>query len=119
MGNKDRKPLTYAFIASLWMGLGAVILYQNSWYGLGLISLLEAILFPVLGYMTLKAKVDASRALLSLFVIDRLIFFIKWAPHQTDFRLPGLLFMGLILYLEWWCFWNAYKVLTGKKTIKI
>ena len=111
----EQKTLNTAFIATLvFSGINVVfLLLLSSYIKISLLGLVELVLFPVLGYFTKKRSKIAVKALLVLFIIDRIALLINWSSYLAKplQLLPPL----FITYAFWICFYGAYRVLNKKE----
>jgi hypothetical protein len=115
---EKHKALKYAFYATIAVSLINIIIavFLTNQFYLTPLSLVEILIFPILGFFTMKGSLNASRLLLAVFTIDRIMALFRWTSNMSA--------MGIFTFVSWtllfWYFYyKAYLYLKNdKKTEK-
>ena len=106
---EKQKVLNHAFYVTLIMFGFSLLLFISNKVVVGWFGLAEFILLPTLGYLTKKGNKNAVIALLTLFIIDRIMLFINWGEYLTN---PlSIISVVLISFVLWGYFYRAYLII--------
>lgn len=104
---EKQKALNNAFYATIaFVGINLLLLFLfSNVFQLGLLGLVEIIVFLSLGYLTKKSSKKAVVGLLGIFLLDRLLWVLNWS-HTTSFY--TIIGTAIISFALWTIFYKAY-----------
>lgn len=113
MENKQ-KILNEAFYGTLFMAVATLLAAFWGIVQLTFFSLVELIVFPVLGFFTKKSSLLAARLLVVIFLIDSVFWIINWFSRASS---PVAAYGNLLVrFVFWSIFYRAYLVTKHGKT---
>ena len=113
---EKQKVLNHAFYATLVMLGFSLLLFISDKVVVGWFGLAESILLPTLGYLTKKGNKSAVIALLTLFIIDRIMLFINWREYlATPLSIVSVVLISFVL---WGYYYRAYLIMKNNNLFK-
>jgi len=105
----EKKALDNAFAAALFLIFYSILIKILSKATFDYVFVLEIILFIIFSYFTKQGNKNASIALLTLFIIDRVLYAINIIQIINIYFSPiGLIFSFLFTIILWHYFYRAF-----------
>lgn len=115
MQTSDQKTLKHAFYMTVFLvGVNLFTVFLTGAAGRSPLATFEWFALPVLGYLTMKQNYIASKALLALFLFDRIALLNNWISYMSQSPTGTITFVLLSFWI-WGYFYRASLVIKRLK----